>query len=432
MTKVDIKIFSEFQAVKSYYPNWKTFSFMIRKLQIFLIAVVFLAITSIAFSEPNISILWEKEIAQVGRTIKPYTIKVAEDKNIVRVVGVSYIYRAKENLRLLDLFEYRVNLKDNTSELKNLMAMDGEDITFNLPQAGVKDSRLIDNNIVMIRSQYKSFNFQELTVGSDWQVKTREIPGLTRRSISTHGACRNINGDAFLCGNSGYIRKVKSDGTVAWDTNYKSDKGEDGTLGVAFSESENMLVAFGFSFEPDTKFTSKDSSLWLANLDSKGNFKAKTEFEGIVNLGKSPSFCLSKSGNPIVIYDNNAELWSYKIYVSKFSKDLNTKAWTTPLFDGKDMMIQMSLTPFEDDYTLATLSTVSTLEGFGCNLHFYILDKNGGIINQAIFEDLEGYDDLVAVLKDRIFLVTNRSKQEKDKNTEFARLICFKINPFKM
>ncbi|MCJ7618402.1 MAG: hypothetical protein MUO43_17900 [Desulfobacterales bacterium] len=405
---------------------------MIRKLQISLIAVIFLALTSVAFSESNISILWEQEIAQVGRTIKPYTIKVTEDKNIVRVVGGSYIYRREENPKKQnpELFEYRFNLKNDTFELKTLMKMDEEDITITLPQGGVKDSRLIDNNIIMIRSQYKSFNFQELTIGSDWQVKAREIPGLTRRSVSTLGACRNINGDVFLCGNSGYIRKVKSDGTVAWDTNYKSDKGEDGTLGVAFSESENILVAFGFSFEPDTKFTTKDSSLWLANLDSKGNFKAKTEFEGISNLGKIPSFCLSNSGNPIVIYDNNAEMGSYKIYVSKFSKDLNTKAWTTPLFDGKDTMIsQMSLTPFMEDHALATLVS---LVNDSVNLHFYVLDKNGSIVNQATFEDIKGGGYLATVLEDRIFLVTDWHRYEKDKVTKFARLICFKINPSKM
>jgi len=410
MTKADIKIFPKFR--------------------ISLIAVFFLAVTSVAFSKPDISILWEKDIVQAGRMIKPYTIKVVDDKNIVRIVGASYIYKRKETPRLQapKLFEYRVNLKDNTSDLKTLMAMDDGDRTIRLPQGGVKDSRLVDNSIVMIRDQYKSSNFKELTIGSDWQVKTREIPGLTRRSVSTHRACRNINGDVFLCGNRGYIRKVKGDGTVAWDTNYKSDKGEDSAFSVAFSESEKMLVAFGFSYEPDSKFTTKDSSLWLANLDSEGKFKARTEFEGIANFGKFPSFCLSKSDNPIVIYDN-AEMGSYKIYVSKFSKDLNTKSWTTHIFDGNDMMIpRMSLTPFGEDCTLAAFQSMVK---HTINLHFYILNKNGSIVNQAVFKDIKSADYLVTALKDRIFLVTERHKYEKGKATIFAGLTCFKISPCK-
>jgi len=391
-------------------------------------------VTSDAFSKPNIRILWKQDITQVGRAIKPNTIKVTEGKNIVRVVGVSYIYRTEETPRLHnpELFEYCINLKDNTFEMKNLMAMDDGDITIHLPQGGVKDSRLIEDNIVMIRQQYKSSNFQELTVGSDWQVKTREIPGLTRLSVSTHGACRNMNGDVFLCGDHCYIRKVTSDGNVAWDTNYKSDKGYDGTFGAAFSESDNMLIGFGVSFESDTKFTTKNSSLWLANLDSDGNFKAKSEFEGIANFGKNPSFCLNKTGNPIVIYDNNAEIGSYKIYVLKFSKDLNTKAWTTHIFDGEDIMIsRMSLTPLENDYTLATFHTMAT-HSVKFNLHFYILDNNGSVVNQAVFEDIRSGDYLVTVLKDRIFFVTEGRTYEKDKDTEIAKLICFKISPFKM
>jgi len=396
-------------------------------------------VTSVAISEPDISILWEKDIALTGRTIKPYTIQVVEDKNIVRLVGVSYIYKLKEHPRKQkpELFEYRLNLKDSTAELKTLMAMDEGDIAISSPLE-VKDSRLIDSEIVIIRNraipkeQHESFNLQELTIGSDWQVKTREIPGLTRLSVSTLGACRNINGDVFHCGNSGYIRKVDSNGNVAWDTNYKSDKREDVTLSVAFSESENMLVAFGVSFEPDTKFTSKDSSLWLAKLDSEGNFKSKAEFEGIANFGTIPSFCLSKSGNPIVIYDNNAEIGSYTIYASKFSKDLKTKAWTTHIFDGNDIMVsRMVLTPFKEDYTLVTFFTFGTRIRNSRKLYFYILDKNGSIINQVVFEDVIGHDYLVAVLKDKIFCVTNRSREEKGKHTEFARLICFKIYPCK-
>lgn len=250
--------------------------------------------------------------------------------------------------------------------------------------------------------------------------------------MSTHGACRNINGEVFLCGNSGYVRKIKSDGSVAWDTNYKSDKGEDGIFGVAFSETEQMLVAFGFSFEPDTQFTTKDSSLWLANLDSEGNIKAKTEFEGIVNFGKRPSYCLSKSDNPIVIYDNNAEVKNCKIYVSKFSKDLNTKTWTTLLFEKKDtMLLSTILTPFEDG---RTLSSFISMTGRIINLHFYILDKNGSVVNQSILENIMFAEYTVAVLKDRIFLVTDerRYDENKDEITDFAKLTCFKISPCEM
>jgi len=405
-----------------------------------LVMAIFLAVTSVAFSEPDISILWEKDIALTGRKITPYTIKVVEDKNIVRVVGESYIYKLKESPRKQkpELFEYRFNLKDNTAELKTLMAMDERGIAISLPLE-VKDSRLIDSNTVMILSrlipqeQHKSFNYQELTIGSDWQVKTREIPGPTRSHFYTLGACRNINGDVFHCGNSGYIRKVRSDGNVAWDVNYKSDKGDENAFNVAFSESDKMLVAFGCSFESDTQFTTKDSSLWLANLDSKGNFKAKTEFEGITNFGKYPSFCLSKSGNPIVIYDNNAEISSCKIYASKFSKDLKTRIWTTHIFDGNDIMVsRMVLTPFKEDYTLVTFTTFGTSVYRGHNLYFYILDKNGSIINQATFKDVMGGDCLVSVLKDKIFYMAKRSrKKEEGNNTEYVRLFCFKIFPCK-
>ncbi len=364
---------------------------MTQKSQIYLIVLFCITVTSVAFSGPNIDILWEKDIIRTdANLIKPYTIEVDGDKNIVRVAGVSYIYRRQETPKKQnpELFEYRFNLKDSTSELKTLMKMDEEDITVYFGSSHVRDSRLLDSNIVMIRDQYKSFNFQELTLGSDWQVKIREVSGLTRNSVSTHGACRNINGEVFLCGNSGYIRKIKSDGTVAWDTNYRSDKGEDGTLAVAFSESENMLTAFGFSFEPDSKFTTKNSSLWLANLDSKGNFKVKTEFEGIVNLGKNPSFCLSKSENPVVLYDN-AEMGSYKIYVSKFSKDLKRKVWTTHIFDGNDMvMSRMSLTPLENDYILAILSPFGIRGKHGSSLNFYILDDDGSIVNKGVFNDI--------------------------------------------
>ncbi len=40
------------------------------------------------------------------------------DKNIVRIVGVSYIYKLKESpgRQNPELFEYRFNLKDNTAE----------------------------------------------------------------------------------------------------------------------------------------------------------------------------------------------------------------------------------------------------------------------------------------------------------------------------
>ena len=259
-----------------------------------------------------------------------------------------------------------------------------------------------------------------MTIRSDGNVKTRQIPGLTRRSVSTHGACRNINGDVFLCGNSGYIRKVKSDGTVAWDTNFKSDKGEDGTLDVGFSEKQNELIAFGFSFEPDTKFTTKESNLWLAKLDSDGKFTARTEFEGIVNLGKNPAFCLSKSGNPVVIYDNSQTAW--QIYVTKFSNNL-TKAWTIPIFDANSMMIDVSVTPLDDEFTLAILSTMAR-QG---QLRFYIIDSNGSIINQAVF-DMGTVNYLVAVSKDKIFFVKDEHEMKNNKIHFYAKLICFKIN----
>ncbi len=397
-------------------------------LRLSLILLFCVTITTIAASDPNISILWEQEIAQAGRAIMPYAIIVSGDKNIIRVIGVSYIARTKESPKIKDpqLFEYQIDLKGNKSKMQTLLPMNEEDITVTMPR-GIKDSRLINDNIVLIRGQYNSFNFQELTIGTDWQIKSRDISGLTRPSVSTHGACRNLNGDVYLCGNSGYIRKVKSDGSVAWDTNYKSDKKEDSTLGVAFSESDKTLVAFGFSFTPDTKFTTKNSNLWLANLDSDGNFKAKTEFEGIVNLGKNPSFCLGTSDNPIVIYDNSPELKRCEILVSKFSKDLNTKVWTTPVFEEQDAMaISMSLTPFGQDNTLVTFISMI---GQNINSHFCILDRNGSIVNRAIFEEPKSTGFLVTVLEDRIFLVADGRKYENNKVTDFARLICFKINP---
>jgi hypothetical protein len=361
----------------------------------------------------------------------PYTVQV-QDEYSVRVVGVSYIYKTKETPKRQEpkLFEYRLNLKDNASQMKTLLAMDANDITLT---QGVIDSRLIKEAVVILRNQYKSPDIQELTIGSGGTVNSRQIPGLTRLSVSTHGACRNLTGDVFLCGNSGYIRKVSSDGKVAWDTNYKSDEGEDGTLGVAFSESEKLLVAFGFSFEPDTKFTTKNSSLWLANLDSEGNFNAKIEFEGIVNFGKSPSFCLSTSDHPMVIYDNNTKAASnpmtgnYTIFISKFSKDLTQKAWTTQIFDANELMIsRMSLTPFGDDCILAALNSLTQQ---GIKLHLYILDKTGAIINQAVLENATGSVSSATVISDKIFYVVDQLKTENDKNMQFARLICFKINP---
>jgi len=283
----------------------------------------------------------------------------------------------------------------------------------------------------MPSEQHKAFNFQELTIGSDWQVKTREIPGLTRLSVSTLGACRNINGDVFLCGNSGYIRKISSDDNVAWDVNYKSDKRYENAFNVAFSESDKMLVVLGVSFESYTQLTSKDSSLWLAKLDSDGNFKAKSEFEGIAFF-TIPSFCLSKSENPIVIYDTNEGVSTYNICVTKFSKDLKTKAWTTHIFDGNDIMVsRMSLTPLDNYYTLAAFNTMATYkeltENGRFNMRFYILDNNGNVVNQAVFKDIRSSNYLVTVLKNRIFLVTKGHKYQEGKDTEFARLICFKI-----
>lgn len=398
------------------------FSPIIRKRKTPLILGLFLSITSFAFTEPAISVLWEKEIEQTGRSIKPWSLHVTD--NMVRIIGLSHIPRGKDP----QLVEYRINLNDNQSELKDLLSMNEEDITLLLPEASIKDARFIGDNIIIIRNQYRNYNLQELTIHRDWQVKTREIPGLTRSSVSTHDACRNLNGEVFLCGNSGYIRKIGSDGNIAWDVNYQSDKGEDGTLGVAYSESENVLAAFGMSFEPDTKFTSKNSSLWLANLDAVGNFKTKTEFEGISNFGKYPSFCLSQSDHPMVIYDVESELKNYNIVVSKFSKDLTDKVWTTPLFKKKDVMVsQMSLIPFSDNHILAAFLCLS-LNQHGVHPYFYILDENGNVTNHTAFEDMSYAGLLLAVAQDKIFLITEDRRHASDPPTEFLKLICFKIN----
>ncbi len=126
---------------------------MMRKLQIYLIGLFCITATSVAFSEPNISILWEKGIVRSdANLIKPYTIEVDENKNTIRVVGVSYIYRRQETPKKQnpELFEYRFNLKDNTSELKTLMKMDEEDITVYFGSSHVRDSLLTDGNIVMV------------------------------------------------------------------------------------------------------------------------------------------------------------------------------------------------------------------------------------------------------------------------------------------
>jgi len=372
--------------------------------------------------ESSISVLWKKEIELSGRSIKPWTIQVAD--NLVRIIGLSHIPRGKDP----KLVEYRINLNGNTSELKELLSMNDEDITLLLPETSIKDVRLIGGNIIIIRNPFKTYNLQELTINRDWQAKTRDIPGLTRSSVSTHDACRNQKGDFFLCGNNGYIRKVSSDGNVAWDTNYKSDKGEDGTLGVAYSESENVLVAFGMSFEPDTKFTSKNSSLWLGNLDTEGNFKTQTEFEGICNFGKNPSFCLSQSDHPIVFYDIESELKNYNIVLSKFTKDLKNIVWTTPLFKKKDVMVsRMSLIPCGENHILAAFLCMS-LNQHGVNPYFYILDDNGKITNHMAFENMSCAGLLLAVDQDKIYLVTEDRRDESDPPIEFLKLTCFKIN----
>ena len=89
----------------------------------------------------------------------------------------------------------------------------------------------------------------------------------------------------------------------------------------------------------------------------------------------------------------------------------------------------------ETIYTLATLSTFGTLGKHSSDLHFYILDNNGSIVNEAIFKNIRGAGGagcLTTVFKDRIFLVTDGLRDQKDKDTEIAKLICFKINPCKM
>ena len=73
----------------------------------------------------------------------------------------------------------------------------------------------------------------------------------------------------------------------------------------------------------------------------------------------------------------------------------------------------MSLTAFMEDHTLATLATFPTSVNYSRNLHFYILDKNGSIINQAIFRDAMGNDYLVAAFKDKILCVANITKKKK-------------------
>lgn len=378
-------------------------------------------VTPSASAEPAISILWEKEIEQAGRSLKPYTVKVTED-GVVRLIGVSHIPERQDP----QLVEYRFDFEGGKLEQRDLLPMDAEDITILQPEAAIKDSRLIDGRIVIVRNQYRSYDLQELTIRDDGQVTTRLLPGLTRSSVSTHGACRNLNGEVFLCGNSGYIRKIGRDGTVSWDTHYQSDKGEDGTLGVAYLESEQVLCAFGMSFEPDTKFTSKDSSLWLAMLDAKGNFKTKIEFEGIVNFGKNPSFCLSLSDHPVVIYDTESELKHYNVVVSRFSKDLSRREWATPLFEKKDVMVsRMSLIPCGERHLLAAFLCLNQRS---VNSYFYVLDENGRLVNHAAFENLSFGGLLPAVSQNRLFLVSENYRRGKDALITSLKLICFEIN----
>ena len=112
--------------------------------------------------------------------------------------------------------------------------------------------------------------------------------------------------------------------------------------------------------------------------------------------------------------------------MSKFSKDLNTKVWTTLLFEKEEtMLLGLNLAPFEDDSTLATFISMT---GKNINFHSYILDKNGSIVNQVVFEDINSASHLVAVLKDKIFLVTNEYRFENDKAPEFIKLTCLKYN----
>jgi hypothetical protein len=398
------------------------------KTHLFFICMFNVITAGAAASEPNISLLWEKDIEEADRGLVAYAVHV-QDETMVRVVGVTHMPRTQETPKNRDpkLFEYRLNLKDDTSQMKILLPMNEEDIVLTLPEGGVLDSRLVNGSIVILRNQYKSHDFQELTIDENWQVKTRELPGLTRLSASTLGACRNKNGEVFVCGNSGYIRKINSDGTAAWDINYKSDKEEDNTSDVVFSESENMLAAFGSSFTSDTKFTSKNSSLWLALVDSEGHFKAKAEFEGIANLGKFPAFCLSPSDHPIVLYDTNAELKKAAICVSRFSKDLNRKIWTTPLFEGEDTMIaKISLVPFGEDSVLAAIDSLVQNHVI---FRFYILDKNGIIVNRRLFEDVQTAGRILTVSRDRIFLVGLKLKLENGKRIQYAQLSCYNINP---
>ena len=123
---------------------------------------------------------------------------------------------------------------------------------------------------------------------------------------------------------------------------------------------------------------------------------------------------------------------SYKIYVSKFSKDLK-KDWTTHIFDANDVMVsRMSLTALEDGYTLAILSTFGTGGKHSDSLYFYILDGNGSIVNKGVFNDLRvGPGFVSTAYKDKIFIVKEGHILGGAEDT-VARLVCFKISPCKM
>ena len=94
-------------------------------------------------------------------------------------------------------------------------------------------------------------------------------------------------------------------------------------------------------------------------------------------------------------------------------------------------MPRMSLTPLENDYTLAAFHTMTT-DGINFGLHFYIVDHNGNVIDQAVFEEIKSCNYLVTALKDRIFLVTEERIYQKGKDTQVAKLTCFKITASKM
>lgn len=398
--------------------------------RLFVTAFLLLSICVPAGAE--ISVVWEKEIPCGDRSLNPYSLFVT-DKGIVRVTGVTYLYRKKEDGGKTDLMltEYRLNLDTGKSESKTLMPMDAGDITLTLPSCAIKKPEMIDENVAIVRKQYKSHDFEELTIGGDWKVTNRQIPGPADRNVSTYGACRNTSGDVFLCGGKGYISKVDKDASLVWDVNYKSEKYGDATKEVAYSKRRDVIVALGFSAEPDTKFTSRDSNLWLANVDSEGSIISKTQFDGVMNFGKDCSLYLDTDDNPVVIYDVSKEIADAEMQITKFSKDLQTKLWTTTVFKEENVMVSgCSMRDFGKDKILAVFTYLNRKKMPDCGgvpLAVYILDKDGKIVDGSRSQCLSVWKDLAVVYEDKIFVL---SKTHENKNGQIrigAKLVCLKV-----